>query len=109
MTTTVHEIELEPLAHPQPGGKPIVGSILPVLGSVKVRVAVRVGEAQTSVGDLLQMKAGAVLALDRLVDQAVDVMVHEHLIARGTLVAVGSHFGVRITEPATASNPESLQ
>jgi len=66
-------------------------------------VSVRVGQAETTVGELLEMKPGAVLALDRLVDQALDVLVDEHVVARGTLVAVGDHFGIRLTEPPSVS------
>lgn len=102
MTTIAHEIELEPLTDIPPGGKPLPGSAWPFLGSVKVQVAVRVGGAETSVAELLQMKQGAVLALDRLVDEPLDVLVDGHVVARGALVAVGEHFGVRITETVTA-------
>jgi flagellar motor switch protein FliN/FliY len=102
MTVLANEIELEPLIQP-PGGKPLWGGseALPFLGTVKVRVSVRVGSAHTSVGELLAMKQGAVLPLDRLVDEPLDILVDEHVVARGMLVAVGDYFGVRITEMAT--------
>jgi flagellar motor switch protein FliN/FliY len=101
MTVVANEIELEPLIQP-PGGRPLwSGSDAPAfLGAVKVRVSVRVGGAHTSVGELLVMNQGTVLPLDRLVDEPLDVLVDEHVIARGTLVAVGDYFGVRITEMA---------
>lgn len=101
MTVLANEIELEALAQPS-GGKPLwSGPEGPAfLSAVKVRVCVRVGGAHTSVGELLAMKQGAVLPLDRLVDEPLDVMVDEHVVARGTLVAVGDNFGVRITEVA---------
>ncbi len=102
MTPIANEIELEPLTEDMLDGKAVLSSVLPFLGAVKVRVSVRVGAAQTSVAELLAMKQGAVLALDRLVDQPLDVLVNEHVVARGMLVAVGEHFGVRITETATA-------
>ena len=103
MTTITHEIELEPLPELAPTGKPLTGSAVPFLGSVKVQVFVRVGRAEVSVAELLELKQGATITLDRLVDQPLDVLVDGHVIARGTLVAVGEHFGVRITEAATAS------
>jgi len=64
-----------------------------------------VGEVETSVSELLQLKQGSVLALDRLVDEPLDVLVDQHVVARGVLVAVGEHFGVRITEAAIAAAP----
>jgi flagellar motor switch protein FliN/FliY len=101
MTQTATEIELEPLSH-DPMGQPILSSAWPFLGSVKVQVAVRVGQAETSVTELLEMKQGTVVALDRLVDEPLDVLVDGHVVARGMLVAVGENFGVRITETPKA-------
>lgn len=98
-----NEIELEPLSTPQLNGKSILGSAWPFLGSVKVNVAVRVGSAETSVAELLELKQGAVLTLDRSVEEPLDVLVDGHVVARGMLVAVGENFGVSITEVATAA------
>jgi flagellar motor switch protein FliN len=103
MTTVTNEIELEPITGTVIDGKPLLGSAWPFLGSVKVKVQVRVGGAETSVGELLELKQGSVLALDRLVDQPLDVLVDDHVVARGVLVAVGEYFGVRISETATQS------
>lgn len=100
MTTIANEIELEPLPDVPLGGKPLVPSALPFMTAVKVRVAVRVGAAQISVAELLELQQGAVLSLDRHVEQPLDILVDEHVVARGMLVAVGDHFGVRITEAA---------
>jgi flagellar motor switch protein FliN/FliY len=104
MTTVANEIELEPLSAPQLEGKPLIASARPFLGSVKVNVTVRVGGTEISVAELLKLEQGAVLSLDRLVEQPLDVLVGEHVVARGMLVAVGDHFGVRITEAATLSS-----
>lgn len=104
MTTIANEIELEALPTLELSGKPLVASTLPFLSSVKVRVAVRVGGAEISVAELLELKQGAVLSLDRFVEQPLDVLVDEHVVARGMLVAVGDHFGVRITEAATLTS-----
>ncbi len=103
MTTIANEIELEsPPENPFPGG-PIVETSLPYLAAVKVHLWVRVGAAQVSVAELMDLRQGGVVELDRLVDQPLDVMLDEHVVARGVLVAVGDNFGVRITEAATAA------
>lgn len=100
MTTIANEIELEPLAQSNTDSGPLLDSALPFLGSVKVRVSLRIGGATISVAELLALTQGSVIALDRLVDEPLDVLVDEHVIARGTLVAVGENFGVRLTETA---------
>jgi flagellar motor switch protein FliN/FliY len=103
VTAIATEIELEPLADGTFAEQPLATSPWPFLGAVKVRVAVRVGGAEISVAELLGLRPGAVLELDRLVEEPLDVLVDGHVVARGVLVAVGDHFGVRITEAATAS------
>lgn len=104
MTPTASDIDLEPLEQMQSTGKPLLSSALPFLGAVKVRVSVRIGCAEMSAADLLELEAGSVVALDRSVEQPLDVLVDEHVVARGMLVAIGDQFGVRITEAATAAS-----
>jgi flagellar motor switch protein FliN/FliY len=105
VTTQTSRIELDTMAEqpgpPDGGGPPVLAAMLPVLGKVKVRVSVQVGSAKTSIAELMALKQGAVMALDRLVDQPLDVLVDDQVVARGMLVAVDEHFGVCITEAAT--------
>ncbi|MCW7540866.1 FliM/FliN family flagellar motor switch protein [Aquabacterium sp. A7-Y] len=105
----MQEIELSPLESRPEGAAPAMTLAMPFLNSVKVTVSVRLGEAEASVGHLLGMKHGEVLALDRAIDQPVDVMVDGHVVARGTLVAVGEHFGVRLTDTPTAVAPAAAK
>ena len=104
MKTVVNEIELEPLADGAAEGRQaIVRSAWPFLGSVKVRLSVRVGGAEVSVAELMGFKEGSVVELDELVDEPLDVIIDGHVVARGVLVAVGDHFGVRISEASVTS------
>ena len=98
VTVIANEIELSALAGGKGSGAPLLPTQLPFLGSVKVRVAVQIGETETTLGELLEMKQGGVLPLNQLLDQPIDVLVDGHVIARGSLVAVGDHFGVRLSE-----------
>jgi len=110
MKTIVDEIELEPLADIKGDGQqPLVRSAWPFLGAVKVRLAVRLGGTEVSVADLMDLKQGSVLELDQLVDEPLDVMIDGHIVARGTLVAVGDHFGVRISEATVTPLPMDRQ
>lgn len=68
------------------------------LHSVRTRLTVCVGAVELSVGELLGAKEQQVLRLDRTVEQAVDILLEGQVVARGILVAVEDHFGVRITE-----------
>ena len=68
------------------------------LRHVKTRLTVCVGSAELTVGELLSAREEQVLRLDQLVEQPVDLLLAGQVVARGMLVAVGEHFGVRLTE-----------
>jgi flagellar motor switch protein FliN/FliY len=78
-------------------GPPLLAEANPLL-AVKVQLQVRVGSATMTLGDLLAARENHVLALDRGVDQPVDLLLEGRTVARGQLVAVDEHFAVRITE-----------
>ena len=54
--------------------------------------------AELTIDKLFSLAANDVVALDRDLEAPVDVRLNDKIIARGTLVAVGDNFGVRITE-----------
>lgn len=94
----VNSIEL-PILHSGGGnGASRVGERLDLIEHVKVRVTVSLGETEIPISRLFSLSGGDVLALDREADAPVDIRVNDRLVARGTLVAVGDQFGVRITE-----------
>ena len=76
---------------------PVVRNASPI-HAVRATLQVCVGGVELSVGDLMQAKAGAIFALDRAVDQPVDLILEGSVVARGELVAVDDHYGIRITE-----------
>jgi len=85
-------------------GPAIFGGNLSLLDSVKVNLSVMVGEAQTTVGELMGLKEASVLKTDRKADYPIDIVVNGNVVARGQLVVVDDHFGVRITELAKAAH-----
>jgi flagellar motor switch protein FliN len=93
-------IELSELQRQTPTGPAILGGNMGLLQGVKVRLSVVVGEIHTTLGELMDVKELSVLTLDRQVDYPVDIMLDGNVVAKGQLVAVGDHFGVRVTEIA---------
>lgn len=65
---------------------------------VPVKVKAVLGGARVPVGELVQMRSGSVLELDRRVGEPVDVYVNGRLIARGELVLIDGLLGVTLTE-----------
>lgn len=69
--------------------------------SVKVDVVVSVGTARPVIGELLAMRRDMVLPLSTRVDDPVQIMVGDRIIARGELEEMGDEtgrLGVRLTE-----------
>ena len=69
--------------------------------SVPVNVTVSVGQARPVIGELLGMRRDMVLPLSSRVDDPVQIMVGERVIARGELEEIGDdpgRLGVRLTE-----------
>lgn len=65
---------------------------------VPVGVTVQLGSCQMPMKDVLQLNAGSVVQLDKLADSPVDILVNDKLVARGEVVVVENHFGIKITE-----------
>ena len=96
-------VGLPELAPRQPVGPALVGAHAGLLDSVSVSLSVLVGEARITLGELMGLKEAAVLKIDRLVDAPVDVVINGSVVARGQLVVVDDHFGVRVTEIAASA------
>ena len=98
--TAISEDSAPPTATSQAqGGK----SNLDFLFDVPLKVSVEVGRALLVVKDLLQMKEGYVVELDKAVGQPLDLYVNSRLIARGEAVQVNEKFGIRLTEVVSPS------
>jgi len=80
--------------HPTTGA---VGS----LRSVPVEIRVSVGRAHPTISDLLSLSKEDILALDRRIEDPVELYIGDRLVASGELVEADSGgLGVRITELA---------
>lgn len=69
---------------------------------VAVTLALEVGRARMPVRELLQLAPGAIVELDRLASEPLDVLVNGVRIARGEVVVVDEKFGIRLTDVVSA-------
>ena len=67
------------------------------LYDVPVRLTVEVGRARLPLGDLIRLGPGSLVELDREAHEAADILVNGKVVARGEVVTIGEHYGVRIT------------
>ena len=65
---------------------------------VPVKVHAVLGRSKMLIGDLLKLKAGMVVELDRRVGEPVDIFVNDRLIARGEVVLIDNMLGITLTE-----------
>ena len=68
------------------------------LAQVRVELSVEIGRTNMSLGEALALGPGSVIALDRMADQPVDLLVNGKLVARGEAVVINEKFGVRLTD-----------
>ncbi len=67
------------------------------LMDVPVRVTVEVGRARMPLAQLVELRPGSVLQLDREAHEPADILVNGKVVARGEIVTVAGNYGVRIT------------
>ena len=97
MSSVVSRVELPVLTASAEKGRPL-GERLDLVEHVQVKLLVTLGEAEINVGKLFGLAANDIVTLDRDADAPVDIRLNGRVVARGSLVAVGDKFGVRITE-----------
>ena len=88
---------------PNAGGATGQEMNLNLILDVAVTLALEVGRARMSVRDLLQLAPGAIVELDRLAGEPLDVLVNGVRIARGEVVVVDDKFGIRLTDVVSAT------
>ena len=78
------------------------GGALERLHDVPVELAVEIGRTRMTIAETLALGPGAIVALDRMAGEPVDLLVNGRAIARGEVVVVDEEFGLRITEVVAA-------
>ncbi len=71
---------------------------LKLVMDVELNVALRFGQRQMPLREVLELASGSVVELDRLVDEPVELLLDGKLIARGEAVVVDGNYGLRVTE-----------
>ena len=66
--------------------------------NVPVTVTAVLGKSRIQVSDLLKMKRGVVMELDRKIGEPIDIFVNGRLVARGEVVVVKERLGITMTE-----------
>lgn len=70
---------------------------------IPLTVSVELGRMKMMVKDLLQLSQGAVVELEKLAGESMEILVNGRLIARGEAVVVNDKFGVKLTDIVSPS------
>jgi flagellar motor switch protein FliN len=95
--------ELKDLARaPASGDK----ATLELLKDVDLDLRIELGRTHMFLEDVLKLKRGSVVTLDKLAGDPVDVFVNGRLVARGEVLVLNDNFCVRVTELLTGDDFE---
>jgi flagellar motor switch protein FliN/FliY len=90
----------EPLPLPafQTTPGPVQPRAIDLLSDVNLNVKIELGRTRMLVEDVLRLSEGAVVELDKLAGDPVDVYVNDRHVARGEVLVLNDNFCVRINE-----------
>jgi flagellar motor switch protein FliN/FliY len=75
---------------------------LALLMDVQLPVAIRFGETEMVLEEIVKLGVGSVIELNSGIDQPVELVVNNRILARGEVVTVDGFYGIRITEITSA-------
>lgn len=81
-----------------PGGEDSVAHDVDLLDEVEMDLRVELGRTQMRLEEVLRLRKGSVIALDKLAGDPVDIFANGRLIARGEVLVMNDNFCVRVTE-----------
>lgn len=65
---------------------------------IRLVATARLGRVELPIGDVLSLGPGTIVDVGHLIDEPVELLINDKLIARGDVVVVDEKFGLRITE-----------
>ncbi|MBI4613019.1 MAG: flagellar motor switch protein FliN [Planctomycetes bacterium] len=71
---------------------------LEILMDVNLDVRVVLGRSRMAIEDIIRLKPGSVVELDKLAGDPLDVLVNNRLVARGEVLVLNDNFCIRVTE-----------
>ena len=76
-----------------------------LLHDVDLDLRIELGKTHMQLEEVLHLRSGSVVALDRLAGDPVDIIVNDRLIARGEVLVLNENFCVRVTELVSGAAP----
>jgi len=74
------------------------GMQLDALGDVELDLRIELGRTELLIDEVMRLKEGSVVPLDKLAGDPVDILVNGRLVARGEVLVLNDNFCVRVAE-----------
>jgi flagellar motor switch protein FliN/FliY len=71
---------------------------LQLLMDIPLEIVVELGRTKKKISEVLELTSGSIVELDKMAGEPVDVYINNKLSAKGEVVVIEEHFGVRIKE-----------
>jgi flagellar motor switch protein FliN/FliY len=82
---------------------------LDLLMDVQLAVSMRFGSRRLLLSEVLDLSPGAVIELDRRIQEPVDLLLDGRVVAHGEVVVIEGNFGLRVTDIFPISQPAARQ
>ncbi|HET6849724.1 MAG TPA: flagellar motor switch protein FliN [Gaiellales bacterium] len=97
------EVSYEPLpeaapAQPAQAAPAHDAGDLDMVLDVPVELSVEIGRTTMTIRETLEIGPGAIITLNKMTGEPVDLLVNGRRIARGEVVAIDEEFGLRVTQ-----------
>ena len=79
-------------------GEAMGATVNAALNGVDIDVVAVLGTADLKISQVLQLGRGAVVELDRLINEPIDIQAERQLVAKGEVVIVEDRLAVQLTE-----------
>ena len=65
---------------------------------IPLEITVELGRTKMMVNDLLKLGQGSIIELGKIAGETLEILANNRLIARGDVVVINVHCGIRLTE-----------
>ena len=94
-----------PLAEPASATATAGSRTAGLLMDIDLPIRILFGSTRLRLREILALKTGSVVELDRAADGPVEILVSNRIVARGQVIVVDGNYGVQVTEIVKPPNP----
>jgi flagellar motor switch protein FliN len=88
----------ETVSAPEVAAPTLAPQNLDMVLDIRLEATARLGRMEMAMGDILGLGPGSIIEVGHAVDEPIELLINDKLIARGDVVVVDEKFGIRITE-----------